>query len=461
MAKRTADKELTDRNWDQNDDKEEAGTFSLASEEVLKNRPIKKAKRKTTGSEANSSGAFKGFKGLNFAGGGSGFSGFGSSGAFKPLEGLTNGNSTPASSFSLSGFKATSETKVALGVVTSNGPTVASSLFQKTTTSVEADGRSSSGSSSISGQNKLHSSTNFNKLLTALNFAVRDWIIEHVNKNPLCILTPVFKDYETHLATIEQQSYGSTGSGSHDDTKDKKSDNEAVISYGTSELHKESGLLNKAQDGSSELNTSASIGCNVTFNFGKKIDSSVLGSVNSGLNTGFSFGNLATESLFGKDLKRRESSPPFTPTVLKPEAGSSDKKDGEDREEENEEPPKVVVNEVKEDDAFYSKKCKLFYKKDDAFKEKGVGTLHLKPVGDKKTQLLIRADTALGNILLNILIQQHMPCTRTANNLIIVCVPNPPIDEKNPTTPYTMLIRVKTAEDAEELHKILMEKKET
>lgn len=41
-------------------------------------------------------------------------------------------------------------------------------------------------------------------------------------------------------------------------------------------------------------------------------------------------------------------------------------------------------------------RCKLFYKKDNEFKEKGVGTLHLKPAGNEKTQLLVRADTNLG-----------------------------------------------------------------
>ncbi|MGH0153216.1 UNVERIFIED_CONTAM: hypothetical protein FKN15_061220 [Acipenser sinensis] len=129
-------------------------------------------------------------------------------------------------------------------------------------------------------------------------------------------------------------------------------------------------------------------------------------------------------------------------------------------EEEIEEPPKPVVNEVKEDDAFYSTKCKLFYKKDNEFKEKGVGTLHLKQVAEQKTQLLVRADTNLGNILLNILVQSSMPCTRMGkNNVMVVCVPNPPVDEKSPTTPVPMLIRVKTAQDADELHKIIMEKK--
>lgn len=94
--------------------------------------------------------------------------------------------------------------------------------------------------------------------------------------------------------------------------------------------------------------------------------------------------------------------------------------------EESDEPPIPVVKEIKEKDAFYSKKytscpvtqslntsnfshtssfklsfcrCKLFYKKDGEFKEKGVGTLHLKMVAESKLQLLVRADTNLGNCL--------------------------------------------------------------
>lgn len=66
-----------------------------------------------------------------------------------------------------------------------------------------------------------------------------------------------------------------------------------------------------------------------------------------------------------------------------------------------------------------------------------------------------------GNILLNVLITPNMPCSRTGkNNVLIVCVPNPPVDEKNASVPVTMLIRVKTSEDADELHKLILEKKD-
>lgn len=132
----------------------------------------------------------------------------------------------------------------------------------------------------------------------------------------------------------------------------------------------------------------------------------------------------------------------------------------ENGDEESEEPPKPEVKEVKEDDAFYSKKCKLFYKKESEFKEKGVGTLHLKETSDGKTQLIIRADTNLGNILLNVLVPSSMPCTRVGkNNVMVVCVPNPPVDDKNPSAPVPLLVRVKTAEDADELHQTLEDKK--
>lgn len=65
-----------------------------------------------------------------------------------------------------------------------------------------------------------------------------------------------------------------------------------------------------------------------------------------------------------------------------------------------------------------------------------------------------------GNILLNIIVQASMPCSRLGkNNVMVVCVPNPPVDDKNPSSPVPLLIRVKTTEDADELHKILEEKK--
>lgn len=65
-----------------------------------------------------------------------------------------------------------------------------------------------------------------------------------------------------------------------------------------------------------------------------------------------------------------------------------------------------------------------------------------------------------GNILLNILLQASMPVSRLGkNNVMVVCVPNPPVDSSQPDKPVPLLIRVKTSEDADELLGILEEKK--
>lgn len=45
-GKRTADSDLNHLNWDRDDEPEEAGSFSKASEDVLKRRVIKVAKRR-------------------------------------------------------------------------------------------------------------------------------------------------------------------------------------------------------------------------------------------------------------------------------------------------------------------------------------------------------------------------------------------------------------------------------
>lgn len=45
-SKRKADKYITDQNWDQEDEAEEAGRFEAAPKDVLGQRVIKKAKRR-------------------------------------------------------------------------------------------------------------------------------------------------------------------------------------------------------------------------------------------------------------------------------------------------------------------------------------------------------------------------------------------------------------------------------
>ncbi|KAM6896063.1 nuclear pore complex protein Nup50 isoform 1-T2 [Lycodopsis pacificus] len=447
MAKRIADKELTDRNWDQEEEGEEAGTFLVASEDVLKSRPIKKAKRRNLG-EADGSGSFKGFKGFSLSSAASGggltstpfsggsaptpFSGFGNGGGggFSGLSALTNGNSS-SSLPAFSGFSSPAVTSTSSPGLTFNGPASSDITLQQT-----------NGSSPSSTQSSTSTSTKeYSRQLTALNCSVRDWITKHVNGNPLCDLNPIFKDYEQHLASIERQ-YGAG------DEEKKKKPPTATAPPAAAPSSSSSSSFSFGKT----LTEDSSKSPGVTFNFGQKVDGSVLGSLGAKTTPpSFSFSSSSSSSsLFGSS-----SSTAAPPAFKSGDARPAD----ENGEEESEEPPKAEIKEVKEDDAFYSKKCKLFYKKDSEFKEKGVGTLHLKQ-SDGKVQMIIRADTNLGNILLNILLQASMPCTRVGkNNVMVVCVPNPAVDDKNPGSPVPLLIRVKTAEDADLLHKTLEEKK--
>ncbi|XP_051911073.1 nuclear pore complex protein Nup50 [Hippocampus zosterae] len=361
MAKRIADKELTDRNWDQEEEGEEAGTFSVAPEDVMKNRAIKKAKRRNVAAEGEAGGgAFKGFKGFSMSASStpSSFSTFGNGAGPRGSSALTNGSAVSAPPASAAGLPF-------------------------------------NGSASSAGKE-------YTRQLTALNCSVRDWISKHVDDNPLCDLQPIFRDYERHLATVERQ-YGAAPAG------EDKASLPACASFS---------FKGKA-DGSPAA----------TFNFGQKSAAATFSSIASA------------------------ASPPSA-KAERPAASEEPAGD------EAYEPPRPDVREIKEDDAFYSKKCKLFYRKDDEYKEKGVGTLHLKRTEGGKTQMIIRADTNLGNILLNILLSADVKCSRAGkNNVVVMCVPNPPVDAREPGAPVPLLLRVKTADDADQLHRTLEERK--
>ncbi|XP_055046920.2 nuclear pore complex protein Nup50 isoform X4 [Misgurnus anguillicaudatus] len=416
MAKRIAEKELTDRNWDQEDENE----------------------------EGESGGAFKAFKGFSLTPGGGtpSFSGFGNGAGFKPLSGLTNG-SVASVAPSFTGFNSSTPAKTNSGLSTfiSSKPT---------------DGDvTSNGSASSSG------SKEYNRQLTALNCSVRDWITKHVNDNPLCDLNPIFRDYERHLASIDKKYGSGTSDGAGESTsfggeqKRLQSSGASVSVAGDSSSSAAPSLFSfKGKDAAAaeKPEARAAVPPGVSFKFGQKVDSSVLSSLGSSGAPSFSFSSSSSSgtSAFGA----------AAPAVSTSVSAAGNSQTADENGEESDEPPVPVVKEIKEKDAFYSKKCKLFYKKDSEFKEKGVGTLHLKMVTDGKLQLLVRADTNLGNILLNIMVPSSMPCSRTGkNNVMVVCVPNPPVDEKNPSTPVPVLIRVKTSEDADELHQILQDKK--
>ncbi|KAL1790367.1 nuclear pore complex protein Nup50, partial [Sigmodon hispidus] len=427
MAKKNAKKEVIGRNWRQ--DAEDEGTFSLASQDVMKNRPIKRAKRRHTRLQAGDGGTSKGIKGLAVP---SGEGEVGSSPGEKPREGLTSRKNTA---------RAAAEPKSALGSVTANAPT---SLDHEQISDPQTNGQSQHPEPSGLAFSQAYAGSVYHRQLTSLNCSVRDWIVKHVNANPFCDLTPVFKQYEKYLVAIEKQLHSSCGCLS------EREPNRGLVGTQPSSLdvstkpqpesvssEKTEFIAEKKAD-PSQWATSASC------NFGKNTESPVWDSLNSGPMNG-----VSSSSLTDKSTSQRK---PKSAKGLESSAqGCNDKSQGK------KEPPKVVLIEEKEECVFYSKKCKLLYKKDNEFKEKGVGILHLKATANQKTRLLVQ-DTKFGNILLNILIPPNMPCSRTGkNNVLITCVPDPPLDKKNAAIEVAMLIRVKTSKDADELHKILLQ----
>ncbi|XP_076806606.1 nuclear pore complex protein Nup50-like [Clavelina lepadiformis] len=417
MSKRGAEKYLTDQNWEEEDEPEDAGRFQPADEGILKNRTFKKAKRRMVPQASAGSGAFAGFGGLASSGKpattSNGFKGFSlppSAGSSKPFSFQPETDTTAGKSSSSARIKA---------IMTSKTPAPAKD---------ETDEKKS---------------LEYDRHLAALNRSVSQWITDHVERNPLCDLSPIFRDYQKHLEDLDEK-FGAETSPDGTQSSLPKEEEEAS----DDQVKKEPGQSSTSEvskpPSTPPKNPLSSLMTKPTTaspfkGFGSFQSSS---SSSSGF-TGFQF---SSNMVAGAS------------TSAQSEAKQPVKGDGE----EEYVPPKVESEMVEEEDAFYTKKCKLFYLKDGSFKEKGVGFLHLKPVASSsKTQLIVRADTSLGNLLLNIVLDPVMPMKKQGKNSVaITCVPNPPIDEKNPNEVVPMLIRVKTSEDADALEELLNKKKQ-
>lgn len=79
----------------------------------------------------------------------------------------------------------------------------------KTDNNVKTQAQSNTSKKSLDEQDnaktkKSHSSEYYAKL-KGLNESVATWIKTHVDANPFCILTPIFKDYEKYLKEIKEE----------------------------------------------------------------------------------------------------------------------------------------------------------------------------------------------------------------------------------------------------------------
>lgn len=293
--------------------------------------------------------------------------------------------------------------------------------------------------------------------LKSLNISVSEWIKSHVDKNPYCLLTPIFDDYINHLKELEKLKHN-TKSDDVDPPKQKNifaSENKIEISKNSDDTIKSSFDSNKNSP-SLMFTKPASTLPTSTFSVPPNSESSKMKSPSNMFGQGFSSTPISKAPMFsfGQKPDVVTSTPfsfgtgkPFTFGNLTSKPADSAPPPQAEEENEEDEPPTVTFTPVVEEDNVFSKRCKVFVKKDNNFGERGVGTLYLKPIKDsEKYQLVVRADTCLGNLLVNIILTD-VPMQRMGkNNVMLMCIPTTDM-----TAPVPTLLRVKSAEEADEL----------
>lgn len=256
--------------------------------------------------------------------------------------------------------------------------------------------------------------TQFCSKLEELNKAVIECVKGHIDSGKLCNLTPIFNDYIKFVKELEDEE-------KKQPTVDKSAPT-PTFSFGTNNNNATKGAELKPLPAVTTLSAVKSDNPPI-FSFSK---------------TTSPFGSTSTPGTgFFANVKPPEPKPDTSSGATDGDADADD------------EPPKVEFTPVVESESMYSKRCKVFVKVANEFNSRGTGTLYLKNVPDsKKVQLIVRADTNLGNILLNILLVEGLPVQRMGkNNVMLVCIPTPESEPK----PTTVLVRVKNEEEAEEL----------
>ncbi|KRT81430.1 hypothetical protein AMK59_5887 [Oryctes borbonicus] len=411
-TKRSATSDLNDTNWDNEEEPEEPGTFKKTTDEVLQKRVIKIAKRRNPISSNNDTTAR---------------SAFGTFSAF----------SKPAtSSFAFLNTPMTKDDNSSV-----NGVNSSSMFTQRSNVSIfQTPGNTTPNS---------EKDDEYYAKLKGLNESVSNWIKKHVDSNPFINLRPVFKDYEKYFDELEllknaKQAGDNTFNKSKDDSAVKK-DLSSLVFKPTNTSKDETKKETTTSQFSFGVNTNTKEGCVTssipTFSFGS-IPTTTTNAPS------FSFGataktNPASDFSFGNTST---STKPFAFTNV--EQPATNKEDVTD-EQEDDEPPKVKFTPVVEEGHTYTVKCKVFVKNQEGFGDRGVGTLYLKPTpNNKKIQLIVRANTNLGNLLCNFILSNSIPTKRIGKkDVMLVCLPTP--DSKPPPVP--ILLRVKTPELADEL----------
>lgn len=94
----------------------------------------------------------------------------------------------------------------------------------------------------------------------------------------------------------------------------------------------------------------------------------------------------------------------------------------------------------------------MYYINGKKYEKMGNAMLHMKALEDGKYQLLVRAENALGSILLNIKLVSGIPFNQMGKDIKMTVITKNPATPKDDTpTTVTYLIRSGCKDDAEEI----------
>lgn len=291
--------------------------------------------------------------------------------------------------------------------------------------------------------------------LKGLNESVAKVIKTHVEANPFINLQPVFKDYEKYINDLEKlrDNLLTENTETVSDKKISEPEKSAFSSFVFKPAARNSIDSVKSVTESDKTETTKTT---PQFSFGLSSSNSIFSGAKP-TTTGFSFGATDSTKPSATGFSFGTSNPTTAPfsfsnSVAKPSAHEENKEDEEDTE-----PPKPEFTPVVEEGHVYTTRCKVFVKKDGNFADRGVGNLYLKPVpSSEKVQLIVRADTNLGNLLCNFILSASIPTKRLGKkDVMLVCIPTP--DTKPPPVP--ILLRVKSPEEADQLLEALEKNK--
>ena len=94
-------------------------------------------------------------------------------------------------------------------------------------------------STAVKSGSTSNKSSHYMSNLKALNNSVLEWISQHVRKNPYCILTPIFRDYEKHLSELEKLKESSESKETNASSRSESQPNEQQMESGKAKGKKE------------------------------------------------------------------------------------------------------------------------------------------------------------------------------------------------------------------------------